>query len=476
MDLDLYRSFESFVKANQLFSEDENLIVGVSGGADSVCLLLCLNEYRKNNPVQLTVLHVNHMIRGEEADRDETYVKELCRKLDLPFVSERTNVPELAKTLGQSEEEAGRNVRYKALCKLAKEKNGCVVVAHHRDDNAETVLLNLVRGSGILGLSGMRLAGEMNGCRIVRPLLPFSREEIEVFLKERGVTWQTDSTNNETGPSRNLLRLNVLPELEKINQKAKEHICEAADQLRGIEELLQKMTGKAMEECSFRDGEDLVLRIPELKAQEPVIRKRIVLKTIGSASGSCKDITSDHVEQVLSLLLMQSGKQIRLPYQLVALRRYDEIRIRKEKPETRQEEFTIRKEELGEEEKSILLPDGRRVIFRLTDVTEENRLQLMEKNQYTKAFDYDKILGVIKVGGKVPGDEIFLKGGRKTLKKFFIDEKIPLDEREKISLLKDSESVIWIIGFRISEKHKITDDTKKACIVRIIEGERGHED
>ena len=475
MDSGLYRNFESFVKANQLFSEDENLILGVSGGADSVCLFLCLNEFRKKNPVRLTVLHVNHMIRDEEADRDEAYVKELCGRFQVPFVAERIDVPKLAKELKLSEEEAGRIVRYEKLCALAKEKNGSIVVAHHRDDNAETVLLNLVRGSGILGLSGIRLQSLIDGCRIVRPLLPFSKEEIEQFLKEEGVSWCTDSTNTDEGPSRNLLRLKVIPELETINKKAKEHICEAAGRLREIEEYLSKQTAKAMEESVRKEDEEEILLIPELESFDPVIQKRIILAAIGEVAGSFKDLTSEHVGQVLELLSMQSGKQIRLPYGLSAVRQYNEIRIRKEAVQDQPEEVTIPKEDLSEEELVKTLSDGRKIGFRLVDVTGGNRLQLMEKNQYTKAFDYDRIIGVIKLGGKVPGDEISLKGGRKTLKKYFIDEKIPKDQREQLSLLKDSESVIWIIGFRISERHKITVDTKKACIVRIIGGEHERE-
>ena len=174
---------------------------------------------------------------------------------------------------------------------------------------------------------------------------------------------------------------------------------------------------------------------------------------------------------MICLMRLQSGRKVCLPYGLTARRQYDEILItHEEKEEESAEPFvTVSKEEL-KEERAFSLPGQKKISFRLVDVDDSNRAELIQKNLYTKAFDYDTIKGTINVGEKVPGDRIFLRNGMKTVKKFFVDEKIPATERKKILLLKDTESVMWIIGFRISEPHKISDQTKQALIVNVTDG------
>lgn len=459
-----------------MINRGEKIVVGVSGGADSVCLLFLLCGYRKQAGNDLLAVHINHMIRGEEADRDEAFVKELCGRLNVPLISKRINVPLFSKENGLSEEEAGRTVRYQAFFEAAGDSPSKIAVAHNREDNAETVLLNLARGAGLRGASGMRPVTQHQGYTVIRPLLEISRTEIEGWLKEEGTTWCEDSTNEGEAYSRNTIRHKVLPELERINSRAASHICGTASQLSEIEEYLEKETEKAFEEAaSFRDGEVLLFR-EQLLALDPVIQKRVIYRAIVHAAGRKKDISSGNVEAVRNLLFLQSGRSADLPCGLFALRRYEEIVLSAAKEAEKKEPVVFRKEDAGETEKTVSLPDGSRLIFRKIAVNNGNRAELMEKNIYTKAFDYDKILGVIKVGEKVPGDVIELKTGRKTLKKLFIDEKIPADQRNKIPVLRDEKSVIWAVGSRISERHKITENTKTALTVEIDKGERRRED
>lgn len=475
MKPDLNRSFEQTVKEFQMIKREETVIVGVSGGADSVCLLFLLSEFRKKVPFALRAVHLNHRIRGEEARRDGQFVKLLCEKLQVPLTLKSMDVPLLAKKWKMSEEEAGREARYQIFFETAKETGGKIAVAHHREDNAETVLLNLIRGSGIRGLSGMSPVSERSGVTILRPLLFQSREEIERFLKENRIPFCEDRTNLDPAYARNAVRLKILPELKRLNGQAVRHISQTAGMLREIEDFLERETEKAFQETVFdREGET-VLRIVPLLEKETVIQKRVVLRAAAQAAGSRKDLSSRHVSAILKLASLQSGRSTDLPYGLSARRQYDEICIRKTENLPRRMTGQILKTEIGEEEKKVSLENGMTLFFRKVPVHNGNRVRLMEKNLYTKAFDYDKIKKLVKMGEKLPGDVIELKVGRKTLKKLFQDEKIPAEQRKRILVLKDEESVIWVVGSRISHRHKITDDTKTALIIRTEKGEVGRE-
>ena len=454
-----------------MIEREDDVVTGVSGGADSVCLLFLLHRYCLENGCRLTAVHVNHMIREEEADRDEAFVKELCRKLEVPYVSEKTNVPALAGKLGQSEEEAGRQARYEILCRIAKTKSRVIAVAHHRDDNAETVLFNLIRGAGIRGLSGMQPVVLRDGCRIIRPLLAESRETIESYLEEKQLGFCTDVTNQDTEYSRNALRLNVLPELSRINSKAVEHICLSAEHLAEIEGYLERETDQKYAAAVSSENGSLKIKVSELSVMDPVIAKRVVLRAISEAAGRRKDITAAHVLAVLALASLQSGRKADLPYGLRTVREYGEIKIMPRTPDGETAgpsagPVTIDPAEL-DSPKAVTLTDGTQLRFQVIAVNDDNRGALIEKNIYTKAFDCDKIINAITVGEKVHGDKIILQNGAKKLKKFFIDEKIPAEQRKKTVVLKDEESVLWIVGYRISERHKITESTKRALVVSV---------
>lgn len=467
---DLYRAFKKTVREYQMIHKGEEIIAGVSGGADSVCLLFLLCQFREELDFSVRAVHVNHMIRGEEADRDQAFVEALCRELRVPLHSEKVDVPLLAKERKLSLEEAGRIVRYQVFSEHCGKKNGKIAVAHNLEDNAETVLLNLVRGSGIRGLSGIRPVGEQNGCTVIRPLLFTGRKEIEAFLSEKGQTFCEDHTNQDTGYSRNAIRHQILPGLQGINGQAAAHITKTAGILGEIEGFLERETEAAFQKTvSFRETE-AVLRIPELSALDPVLQKRVVLQAVSLCAGSRKDLSSLHVDAVLNLSENQSGKQVSLPYGLLALRQYQEILIRKDEPRTSMTTFEIRKEELDENGREIILDGGLSLSFRKIAVNNGNRGRLMGKNQYTKAFDYDKIVGVIKVGEKLPGDYIVLKSGRKTLKKLFTDEKIPLEERQRLPVLKDGQGVLWVVGSRSSELQKLSETTTMAVIIETHKG------
>ena len=217
LDID---TLSHFIEENHLIEKNDRIVLGVSGGADSICLLHALSRIQKALEIRLFVVHINHGIRGEEARRDEDYVKKFCEKLGIRFFGYQYDIPSMAKVLKLSEEEAGRKARYEAFEKVSKEialgegidlNKIKIAVAHNKNDNAETILHNLSRGSGISGLKGILVKNN----NIIRPLLAFSRDEIEEYLCKNNIEYMTDSTNLENEYTRNILRNEVFPVLEK---------------------------------------------------------------------------------------------------------------------------------------------------------------------------------------------------------------------------------------------------------------------
>ena len=488
-------AFYAFVKEHDMVQKNEKIAVGVSGGADSVCLLFLLKRLSLRLSFEITAVHVNHMIRGGEAQRDEDFVKQLCGELGIDCKCVRADVPLLASSEKTGLEEAGRRARYKAFEEAAENlagsggKKAKIAVAHHKDDNVETFLLNLIRGSDIKGLSGMKPVSERGGLTIIRPLLFMSRSEIEEYLKENSVPYILDSTNLSDDYARNRIRNIIIPELIKINSGAAEHINETALIMDTFSDYYGKSTDAAFKENVTVNEGEAQIDIGGLAVLEPLMRRSVVYNAIGAVSGTLKDIGRVHVREVLSLTEKQTGKSINLPYGLKAQRSYGKIIIRKlsetsgaeapkeENPAQGKEKISLSLKEIPEGGKLCFCLEGGAVIsFETAAVNDANRKGITAKNKYTKAFDYDIIKGTLVLGKPQGNEKITFSGGAKTVKKYFTDEKIPAGQRERIPVLKDEQGVLWIVGFRIGERYKITDKTGKALIVSVCGGEYGRED
>ena len=220
----------AWIEQKKLIQKDDMVFVGVSGGADSVCLLLLLLEYRKRVPFSVQAVHVEHGIRGEESLEDAKFTRKLCERLGVSCHICEVDVPGYAREHRMGLEEAARSLRYDCFRRVAGESSAAVkklALAHHADDNAETVLFQLARGSGVRGLGGIRMIRELTGgVTLIRPLLGVTRAQIEGYLREQGADWRTDATNDDTGYSRNRIRHNILPELLKVNGRAGAHRAE----------------------------------------------------------------------------------------------------------------------------------------------------------------------------------------------------------------------------------------------------------
>lgn len=449
----------SFMEKYKMIRPGDRLILGVSGGADSVCLLFLLLEYRKRVPFEIAVVHVNHGIRGTAAEEDAAYVEKLCREQNLTFRLESVDVRGFAAEEKCSEEDAGRRLRYKAFEKAVRELGGTKIgVAHNAEDRAETMLLHLFRGSGLKGMRGI----EPVRAGIVRPVLCLERHEIEAYLRERNIPWRTDATNDGDDYTRNRIRHYLLPWAEReISGRVVSHMCRTADILSETEDYLRQQTCAALADClsgSFRqDGDRAEIRVDRFLACHPVLQKRMLLSLAEELSPTGKDISAVHVEEVLSLFEKEGNRSVDLPFGIRFSRRYGKVVAGRRK-----------------EPQSGTLP---RLSYKRILIGEEETIpeDLYARNQYTKCFDCDKIKETPVLRFRRTGDYLTITDGggnmiRKSLKDYMIGEKIPREMRDCVPVLAEGSHVLWLVGYRISEYYKINGNTK--CILQVkLKGE-----
>ena len=446
-----------YCSQNSLFSKGERVIIGLSGGPDSVFLLNFLREIQREMELGLFAVHVNHGIR-ESAARDQAFCEKLCEGLGIPLRVFSFDVPRIAGSRGESEEEAGRNVRREAFALAKKEfKADKIALAHHLNDRAETVLLNLIRGSHVKGLRGIL---PING-EYVRPLLYITREEILSELKAEGIDFCIDETNESRKYTRNRLRNEIFPVLERdFNPNAAAHIAAAADSVSRLFEYVERLAGEAFFGCAGAIPEGLSLDIPKLLEMEDVIREEVLYRALGEVAGSLKDLEAVHVRKLTELACGRTGRRLDLPYNVTASKEYDRLLLARKS-----------------EKKAFCGMEGR-FEYELVEVRDEaHRESLKAKNEYTKCFDYDIIKGDLCVRTRAPGDYMIVDdlGHRRKLKDYFIDEKIPRDEREAIPLLAKGSNILWAVGYRTGCGCLINSDTKRVLKISFKEGKTNHE-
>ena len=455
----MYDRIVRYIVINRMLEGRDGVIVGLSGGADSVCLFLVLHRYCSEIGIPVKAVHVHHGIRGEEADRDMEYCRRLCDKYDTPIAVYEYDVPEYAAEHGIGSEEAGRILRYEAFEKerLNLGKNAVVAVAHHMNDLAETVLFNICRGSGIRGVRGILPVRD----NIIRPLLCCERSEIEAYLRDNGTEYCTDSTNIQTDYTRNRIRNEIIPYMQKnINPRVTANIASLAENAAMAEGYLEKVAEKKLKDISVRCDDGYLIRNPE--CEDEYILGRVIRCIIGSLRGSLKDIGEVHVRGVLDLVNGQSGRQFDISADLCAVRNTDGIFIgpaAKNMKETSVEPVEVKAPCEGTAYGGCL--------FDFT-ITPRDKIQKISNELYTKCFDYDKIKFGLCLRNRMSGDRLAIDdaGHHKSLKQYFIDTGIPARKRDGVILLADGKDIVWVVGGRISAEYKITEATINVLTVK----------
>ncbi len=436
---------KEYMEKYHMVHSGDSILVGLSGGADSVCLLFLLKKISEEIPISLKAAHINHGLR-KESDEEELFVKNLCKDWEIPCEIISVDVNAYAKEHHMGIEEAARVLRYEAFEHCASEKDK-IALAQHQNDQAETVLFHLFRGSGMRGLTGIRPVRD----RYIRPLLCVSRQEIEDFIKASDLQYVTDCTNFDTVYARNKIRHEILPKAEEISGKATEHIAKSAQMISDAADFLEQTTQTVYSQLVIEKEKSCSIAKEKLSELHPYLQSALVYEMLYRVSGRKKDISAIHVDSILSLLKGQSGRKIDLIYGMQAVMQQQELMICK----------------ITDLEQTDLEATLSCCIF-----SYEKTMDIPDK-PYTKWFDYDKITSCPILRGRRSGDYFYCgDSAKKKLQDYFVNEKIPLLERDKVLLVADEDHIMWIVGKRISNYYKITDETKQVLEITISGGEQ----
>lgn len=446
-----YPIIEKFNRS--LISYGDDVVVALSGGADSVCLLYnMLSLWEKGYIETLTAVHCNHGLRGEEADRDEQFCKNLCDKLKIHLYCEKIPVTEYAKEHSLSLEEAGRNLRYKTFEKYRM--GGKIATAHNKKDNAETVIFNLIRGTSLAGMGGIPIMRDA----IIRPLLDVSRDEIEEYLKEIGADFVTDHTNLETKYSRNKIRLSIIPEMENINEGAVNNITAFAKLASYDEEFLSSLADKYLSDLRRGENElDLIIENEDKTSAEDIpyaILSRVIKKFLNEKGFSADrhriDTIMDYCKNGDGFLNLSPTATLEVRgYRIILKQKKENPTLSFEIPLTSGKNFTPYKQ--------------------ITLIYHDNN-ELVNKKFTNHILDCDKILGTVLVArNRRNSDRIQLVGRdfQHRIKKLY--ENISADEKDRKILIADEGDIIFAEDFGVSERVKVTEETKRILEIRIEE-------
>jgi len=458
----IVKKIEENIKEYNLIKEGQNVLIGLSGGPDSVMLFYGLIELNKKLNFNFYAAHINHLYRGEDADKDEEFVRQLCGKFNIKLYVKRQNASILAKEKKITEEEAGREIRYGFFNKILKELgNGIISTAHNKNDQAETLLQRIIRGTGVEGLMGMNYKDK----DIIRPLLNVNKKEIINYLKINNLDYCIDKTNMQAIYGRNKIRLELIPYIEKkFNKNFQDTLFRMSENMKDDYKIINQESEKKFLQCLIsKDKAKITLDIDSLKNYPKGIRNRILRNSIEDIKGNKVDVERKHIDYLDGFMLKkETGKSIDLGDKVVGEISYGKLIIRN-KDKIKDYVYNLEKgfvfiEEINK--KIIINHDGNNKI---------------SKNNNSISIDSDKVKGQLKVRNRKNGDKFQPLGmkGNKKVKDYFIDKKIPVRLRDKIPLICDDENIIWIVGYRMNHNYRITDKTQNIIKIKIMEVEDG---
>ena len=451
----VYEDVIKTVKKNNLIEENDSIVVALSGGPDSVCLLHVLCRMAKEMNLKIYAAHLNHQIRGLDAYMDSLYVMRLCENLGVPCFIRAIDVPGYCEENRLGLEDGARKLRYDIFQEI-KERVGAdkIAIGHNKNDQAETVLMRIMRGTGLQGLRGIEYKREGG---IIRPILDISRSRIEKYCEDNGLTPRIDGTNLEAIYSRNKIRLKILPYMEReFNENIIGSIVRMSENIKVDSDYIDCQAKKSYDDACQKYEDGVYIFTDALKDMHEAISSRVIIMSIREVLGDVNLIDRKHVEDVLKLSgENKKGKKINLPRGLFAYRFNDYILITLKEISYENIEFEY---EIQPGKDVYLIELGKTFKTKVIDIEEFDAENIGENVQYV---DFGKINGNLKLRNRHQGDKIILRGGTKKIKELFIGMKIPREDRTFVPLLTDEEKIVSVCGYRISADYKVDENTKK---------------
>ena len=478
-DIQILKKVRQTIEKYNLFEPGDKIIVAVSGGADSVCLLNILNSLKKDLNISIHIAHLNHLLREKESERDAEFVRETAELLLLPFTIEKRDIKALKKKLKTSTQAAARTARIDFLQRLKNKINASkIALGHTLDDRVETVLINLIRGSGVSGIAGMDFFNQKYS--IIRPLMDITRKEVETYLSSKKIKFVTDSSNVKKNYLRNRIRLELIPLLENsFNPQIRKRIADTAQILSAedvyletqAEEFFKFILTKGSNDLwsttklNRQDINELILNINLMKVIPVPIVYRIIRKALWRLNSNITNLSFSHTDKVFSLITEgRTGASLNLPGKIKAQKLYNKIIFSK----------SDKKEFQSLKETKVAVPGKTKLLYLNktlnTVVLQKNSVKFITKDKNLGLFDYQKVKLPLTIRNKRDGDRFIPLGMNKPkkLKDYFIDRKIPQQERKKIPLLVSDGEIMWVIGERISDKFKVTTSTKDVLLIGLV--------
>jgi len=455
-----------FIQEHQLISDGEKLVVAVSGGADSVCLLHILVRLQKELKVKLHIAHLNHQLRGAESEADASYVDDLARQLAIPATMEKRDVKGYQARERLSLEEAAREVRYSFLAQVAGAIGAeRVAVGHTRDDQIETILMHLIRGSGTRGLRGLQPAtlwqSGVDSLTIIRPLLEISHQETENYCHQHRLTPRLDASNLSLSPLRNRIRQQLLPLLESYNPGVAEALLRTGRIAGDDIDFLDEQVTRLWDEVARQEKKSIILDKKGFDQLPPTLKRYLLRALVERLLGSAKDIEMRHVEEMMSLATKAAGKRLSLPGGLTFSVEYNRYLLTSDL--TALSPLPLLKGEFP-----LNIPGETRLPGWRVEATIIKQEEMSEKDDFTAYLDLAKSGDRLMVRPRRRGDRFQPLGlaQPKKLGEFMIDAKIPNTWRGQIPIVCSEEQILWVVGWRLDERAKVSRDTKQVLCLK----------
>lgn len=433
------------------------VVAAVSGGPDSLAMLHILWRLRQELGIRLHVAHLNHLLRGEESHADVGFVRRVAAELGLGCTTAEVDVAGVARTERLSLEDAGRRERYAFFRRVMEEVKGTrTALGHTRDDQAETVLMRLLRGAGTTGLAGIL---PVRGDGVIRPLIACSRWRVEGYCREQGLEPRLDATNERPVYMRNRIRLEVLPLLESYNPQVRDVLVNLAETMRAEDRLLNELASSAYGDVIRREGEGSLVVSPKTGTYPLALQRRLVRRAVADLAGRRLSPDFDQVEQVLGLLGEEPGRSVSLPGRIEARREHDAVILARSGVRS-----TVRYRY------SLSVPGEVTVSeagLKLSASIREGDGPTVTTGPGVAVFDAEKISAPLAVRNRRAGDRFHPAGagGTKKLKDFFIDSRVPRRVRDRVPLLISEDEILWVVGYRTDERFQPGPGTRRFLVV-----------